>query len=127
MEIFKVAGIGVLAVILSGVLKKDNPEFVPIVTIAGGAIVLVMIISSMSGAIAAFDALVEKTGVDQKLFGGVLKIIGIGYVTEYASAICEDQGSRSTANKIQLAGKISIFLMALPIVNALVDSITRLI
>ena len=127
MEIFKVAGIGILAVIISGVLKKDNPEFALLVTISGGVILLVMTLSSMSGAVAAFDDLVNKTGVDQKLFGGVLKIIGIGYVTEYASAICEDYGSRSTADKIQLAGKITVFIMALPVINSLIESITQLV
>ena len=127
MEIFKVVGIGILAVIMSGLLKKDKPEFSILVTISGGVILLLMVLSSLTGAVTAFDDLVSKTGVDQNLFSGVLKIIGVGYVTEYASAICEDYGSKSTANKIQLAGKISIFVMALPVVNALVDSVEKLL
>ena len=127
MEIFKVVGVGILAVVMSGLLKKDKPEFALLVTVSSGVILLLMILSSLTGAVTAFDTLVSKTGVDQNLFSGVLKIIGIGYVTEYASAICEDYGSRSTSNKIQLAGKVTIFLMALPVVNALVESVKELI
>ena len=127
MEIVKVVGIGILAVVMSGLLKKDKPEFALLVTVSAGVILLVLILSSMSGAVTAFDELVQKTGVDQSLFGGVLKIVGIGYVTEYAAAICEDYGSRSTANKIQLAGKVTIFLMALPIVRAVIESVTELL
>jgi len=112
---------------MSGLLKKDKPEFALLVTVSSGVILLLMILSSLTGAVTAFDTLVSKTGVDQNLFSGVLKIIGIGYVTEYASAICEDYGSRSTSNKIQLAGKVTIFLMALPVVNALVESVKELI
>ena len=40
----------------------------------------------------------------------ILKVLGISYITEFASAICQDAGEKSIAGKIELAGKVAIFL-----------------
>lgn len=127
MEIIKIAGIGIVGVMISSLLKKDKPEFSLIITLATGMILLVLVLSQMTSVVTAFDDLVAGTGVDQSLFSGVLKIIGIGYLTEYSATICTDYGSNSVANKIQIAGKITIFLMALPIVKSLLSAVQSLI
>lgn len=127
MEIIKIAGIGITGVVIAGLLKKDKPEFSIIITIATGMILLVLVLSQMTSVVTAFDDLVSLSGVDQSLFAGILKIIGIGYLTEYSANIVTDYGSNSVANKIQLAGKITIFLMALPIIKSLLTAVQALI
>lgn len=127
MEIIKIAGIGITGVIIASLLKRDKPEFSVIITIATGMILLVLILSQMTSVVTAFDDLVALSGVDQRLFAGVLKIIGIGYLTEYSATVVTDYGSNSVANKIQLAGKITIFLMALPIIKTLLTAVQELI
>lgn len=127
MEIIKIVGIGFIGVLVSTLLKKSNPEFSLIITTATGMILLVLILSSMTEAITSFDELVNKTGVDSALFSGVLKIIGIGYLTEYSSTLCADYGANSIGNKIQLGGKIAIFLMSLPIIKGLVSQVIALL
>ena len=56
----------------------------------------------------------------------LLKIIGIGYLTEYSASVATDAGCASVAQKLQLGGKIVIFLMSISIVTALVDVVTEL-
>lgn len=127
MEIVKVIGVGIIGVVLAGLLKNDKPEFHLFVITATGLIILFIILSSLADVIASFSLLVDKSGVNEALFSGVLKIIGIGYLTEYSASICIDYGASSVANKMQLAGKVTIFLMSLPIINALVDIIAGLL
>ena len=127
MEIIKIAGIGITGVVIASLLKKDKPEFSVIITVATGLILLVLILSGLTSVVTAFDDLVALSGVDQSLFAGILKIIGIGYLTEYSATVVSDYGANSVANKIQLAGKITIFLMALPIVKALLTAVQTLI
>ncbi len=127
MEIIKVVGVGIIGVIIAGLLKKDKPEFHLFIIMATGLIILFIVLSSLTEVITAFSMLIDKSGVNESLFTGVLKIIGIGYLTEYSAAICTDYGSQSVANKLQLAGKITIFLMSLPIINSLVDLIAGLL
>lgn len=127
MEIVKIVGIGIVGVIISSLLKRNNPEFSLIITLATGMILLVLVLSAMTEAITAFDTLISSSGLDTGLFGGVLKIIGIGYLTEYGASICEDYGASSVGNKIQLGGKLTIFLMSLPIIRGLIEAIGELV
>lgn len=127
MEIFKIIGVGITGAIAVTLVKSAKPDFTVPVTIAAGTVVLIMLINSLSSAVYAFTELVEKSGIDDDLFSGLLKIIGIGYLTEYAAGICTDSGSPTVANNVQLGGKITIFLMSLPILSALIDVIGQLV
>ncbi|NCA67509.1 MAG: stage III sporulation protein AD, partial [Clostridia bacterium] len=80
MEIIKVIGVGIIGVVVAGLLKNDKPEFHLFVITATGLIILFIILSSLAEVIASFSLLVDKSGVNEALFSGVLKIIGIGYL-----------------------------------------------
>ncbi len=127
MELLRVVGVALVGVLLANLLKRDKPEWHLIVLVATGVIVLVIVFSSMTTVINSFGELLSAGGVDSTLFGGVLKIVGIGYLTEYAASMCADCGAQSVGDKVQLAGKITVFLMGLPIVSALVQTIMLLV
>lgn len=125
--IFRLVGIALIGVIVVLVLKTAKPEFAVFATIATGVIMLVTLMTSLSKVILAFDGIVEKSGVDGSVFSAVLKIIGIGYLTEYSSSIATDAGCASIAEKLQLGGKVVIFLTSISIVTSLVDVVTKLV
>ena len=125
--IFRLVGIALIGVIVVLVLKTAKPEFAVFVTIATGVIMLVTMLSSLTQVILAFDDIVAKSGVDEEVFSSVLKIIGIGYLTEYSSSIANDAGCASIAEKLQLGGKIVIFLTSISIVTSLVNVVSQLV
>lgn len=127
MDIFKVIGIGLVGAVISLLLKHTKSDFSALVVVATGVIILILILSELTDVILAFNDIVEKTGVSSALYGALLKIVGIGYITEYSANICSDFGADSIGKKIQFAGKVSIFIMALPIVTALIEVITALV
>ena len=127
MQIVKVVGVGLIGALVAGLLRQERSELYIFAVIAGGALILIVILSSLTEVIAQFGMLVGKSGVDESLFAGVLKIIGVGYITEYASALCNDYGVSSIANKLQLAGKVSIFFMTMPIISKLVGVISSML
>lgn len=57
----------------------------------------------------------------------ILKIIGIAYIAEFAAQITKDAGQGAMAAKIELAGKILILAMAIPILTVLIETILQLI
>lgn len=127
MEIFKIIGIGIITVFSYIVIKQLKPEFAIIVGLAGSIILLFSISDSIISVINSFASLVAKTGINTELFSLVLKIIGIGYLTEFAANLCMDSGCNSIADKILLAGKILIMIVALPIITNLIDIIVSLL
>lgn len=121
MILAKLIGIALIGVVAVSILKTTKSEFAVFAVIATGVVMLVTMMSALREVLLSFDELVEKSGVDDAVFTAVLKIIGVGYLTEYSASIAEDAGCASIARKLQFGGKVVIFLMSISIVTALVD------
>lgn len=125
--IVKLIGIALIGIVAVSLLRSAKPEFAVFAAIGTGIVMVITMISSLQSAILAFDDLVEKSGMDDRVFSAVLKIIGIGYLTEYSASIATDAGCASIAQKLQFGGKIVIFLMSISVVTALVDVVSGLL
>ena len=127
MDIVKIIGVAILTTFAVLVLKPTKPEIAAVVSIAGGLIVLLMFVSCLGGVISSMTSIVQRTGIKSDVFSALLKIIGIGYLTEFASGICKDAGNESMAQKVILAGKVIILVLALPIINNLIDIVVGIL
>lgn len=126
MEIFKIAAIGLLTALSAALVRDSRSDVAFAVVVAGGAIMLTMLVDYFTGIFAFFDELVNKTGVDRGVIKTLLKIVGIGYVAELAAGICEESGAKSVGDKIVLGGKLIIFTLTVPILRFLLDVIGSL-
>jgi stage III sporulation protein AD len=127
MDIFKIVAVGVVSTAIITMLKQIKPELSLLLSVAASIIILIMIINELSEVIMSFNIIAEKTGLNGGLFSAIIKIIGVGYITEFASGICGDAGSKSVGDKILLGGKIIIMILALPIVTSLIDIIVKIL
>ncbi|MBR2955695.1 MAG: hypothetical protein IKC54_00695 [Clostridia bacterium] len=125
--IFKLIAISIIGVVVVLMLRSAKPEFAVFATIATGVIMVVILLSTLQDVILSFDNVVKKSGVDESVFSAVLKIIGIGYLTEYSASIATDAGCGSIAQKLQFGGKLTIFAMSISIVSALIDVVGELV
>lgn len=126
MEIFKIAAIGLLTALSAALVRDSRSDVAFAVVVAGGAIMLTMLVDYFTGIFAFFDELVNKTGVDRGVIKTLFKIVGIGYVAELAAGICEESGAKSAGDKIVLGGKLIIFTLTVPILRFLLDIIGSL-
>jgi len=127
VDIVKIIGVALLTTFAVLVLKPTKPEIAALVSIAGGIIVLLMFVNSLSGVIINITSIVSRTGIKSEVFSALLKIIGIGYLTEFAAGICNDAGNNSMAQKVLLAGKVIILVLALPIINNLIEIVAGIV
>lgn len=127
MDIFRIIGVGLATAVTALIVKQVKPEIAIIVGVAGGIIMLLMLVDSVTSILSVFSSLTQKSGLSTSIFAAVLKIIGVGYITEFSANLCVDAGSTSIANKILLAGKILILVSAIPIVTNLIDIISGLL
>lgn len=127
MDIFKLIAIGFIGTIMVITVKNVKPEYSVFIALATGAIIIIALSNKIVDIISTFTKLADKSGLSSEIFNAILRIIGIGYITEYASSICEDNDCSSIAKNIQLAGKITIFAMALPIIIGIIDIVGELL
>lgn len=124
---FKLIGIALIGIVVVVLLRTTKPEFAVIAVIATGVVMVAIILSTLQNAILAFDEIVEKSGISDGVFSAVLKIIGIGYVTEYASSIAIDADCKSIANKLQMGGKLVIFTLSVSIISELIKTLSDML
>ncbi len=123
MELIRMIGVGLLTAVAALLLRGTKPELSFAVTIVGGVILLIFAIDVMAETFGIFAQIGEQTGIDSALIKILLKIIAIGYLIEFAAGIVEDFGSKSIADKLVFAGKVTIFAVSLPILQAMVSLI----
>ncbi|MGX1431395.1 stage III sporulation protein AD [Cytobacillus horneckiae] len=73
------------------------------------------------------EKLAVNANVNMVYLETILKIIGIAYIAEFASQITKDAGQGAMAAKIEMAGKIFILAMAIPILTVLIETIIQMI
>lgn len=125
--IFKLIGIALVGITVVMLLKTARPEFAVFATIATGVVMVVFLLGTLQDVVLAFDDMVKKSGVDDGVFFAVLKIIGVGYLTEYSSSIATDAGCPSIAAKLQFGGKLTIFAMSVSILSELIKITSELL
>ena len=121
MDIVKVVAVGLITVIATIIVKQVKTEIAMLITLAGSIVIIILAIQMLQGVFGSFLSIFNKTGVSNSLFVPVLKIIGIGYLCEFGANLCIDGGCNSIADKILFCGKITILIIALPIINSVID------
>ena len=127
MEILKIVGIGLVTLFCFLALREQKPEIAYLLTIAGGVLILLVVVDYLVKIVGTLTNLVSAVGLSNEIISAVLKIIGVGYLTEFGAGVCEDAGSKSIADKILLGGKIIIMFLSLPIITGLINIIAGLL
>ena len=127
MEIIKIIGIGLTALIVIIVLKQYKPEFAIYVSIVAGILILGLSLSSFSVIINLLKDISSRANINSKFLGIILKITGIAILTEFAVSICQDTGEKAIANKIDIGGKVIIMTISLPIISSLLEAILKVL
>lgn len=125
--IIKIVAIGLITCIATMIIKPIRSDFSVLIAILGGVIILFMVINYLTGIFAVLTDLVSITGLNNNLYSLLLKIVGIGYLVEFASGICSDTGNNSLGDKILFGGKIIIMAMAFPIVLNILEIIMEIL
>ncbi|RIV23012.1 stage III sporulation protein AD [Alicyclobacillaceae bacterium I2511] len=127
MHILQMVGFGLVATVIATVLRPHAPQFAIMVTMVAGTILLLMVMSYMSKVISPLQDLANTAQLNQGFISTVLKIIGIAYIVEFAAQLARDAQEGALATKIELAGKVGIVILALPIVMSVMNAILHLL
>ena len=127
MDIIKIIGVGLIALIIIIILKQYRPEFVIYVSIIAGVIILILIMDKVSAIIDLLTSLSNKTVINNEFLVLLIKITGIAFLTEFSVSICKDSGETAIANKIDIGGKVLIISMSIPIIASLLETIIKIL
>ncbi|HBS58556.1 MAG TPA: stage III sporulation protein AD [Firmicutes bacterium] len=109
------------------VIRQQRPEFALLLSLGLSVMIFLLVAGKISLILDLFNDLANRANVNQLYLNTVLKIIGIAYISEFGAQICRDAGESAVAGKIELAGKILILVLAVPIIAVVLDTIAKLL
>lgn len=125
--LFSIVGLALIAVSICLILKKTNPEISMLVCVVAIIIMFVIIIGSLNPIFDVINNWTSAFNLNNIYISTVIKSLGICYLTQLASETCKDSGYSAIATKIELTGKVTIILMALPMFLDLMQIIQRMV
>ncbi len=117
----KTALLGIVTIIAAMAMKQGKAEFATFVSLTGSLLLAWIALRLLEGITGGFERLEQLVAVDMEYMALLMKIIGVTYVSEFASALCRDAGYSAVAGQIELIGKLTILTIGMPIVMALFE------
>lgn len=118
MEIFKIIGVAFVTAISAILLKSTKPELSFAMTVTGVIVILMFVVDMLQNTVNILSTIASITGIENGLIKILLKIVGVGYLTEFSAGILNDFGSNAVADNVILGGKLTILILSLPIIES---------
>ena len=125
--ILKICAVGITGLIIISLIKAYKPEFTVEAVLCTSLILLWCALDGLQLAFTYMENLYGRLTYGREYFPVILKVLVIAYATEFTSALCEDAGEKSIGTKVELAGKICIFFVAIPVFRSLLNLLDSLI
>ena len=120
MGVLQAAGIGILSSVLILCLKELRGALAPTVRVASTLLLFGAAALLYGPIVGRIGALFEATGAAEHATP-LLRATGIALICELAAVLCRDMGENGVANGILLFGKLEILVLALPLVDAVLE------
>lgn len=127
MEVIRIIGIGLIALIIIILLKQYRPEFAIYVSILTGFLILLLVMDKLEGIITILQQFTTNTSLNSEFLALLIKITGIAFLAEFAVSVCKDSGESAIASKIEIGSKIIIIAISIPILSSLLEVILKIL
>ncbi len=127
MEIFQIVAIAIIGAMVIAVVRQFRSEVALPLTIVVAVTIFLLLVSRLATVFSTLRDLASRANLNFLYFDTVLKIIGIAYIAEFGAQVCRDAQESAVASKVELAGKILIMVLAVPIIVAILEVILQLL
>lgn len=126
MDALQIAGLTVCAAVIALVLRRLRPEAATALVLAAGAMTALLILPQLAEIVTGILSLADTGQVRDGYMVQLLKVGGISLLTDFAAQTCRDAGEDGLAMKAELAGRVLLIALALPVMRTLLAQILSL-
>lgn len=119
-ESLKICAIGIVFAIICVLVKTYRSEFAITTRLAGIIVIFGGIIFFLSPIVEYLKKLMGQA-LSLEYMEIILKTLAIAYMTQLSSELCRDCGENNIASGIEIAGKIEIIILSLPLIDKIIS------
>ncbi|GAB5082149.1 stage III sporulation protein AD [Hominimerdicola sp. 21CYCFAH17_S] len=127
MDIIAITGFCLTACIISKVLEKNGGEIKTVLTISAACVVIAKIVGELSQVQSVIKELFFHAQMSEEYLTIIFKGLGICYLTQLSCDCCRDCGESCIASQIELAGRVSMLVISLPLFRAVIGIVEALL
>lgn len=120
-------GIAVAAAVLCMVVRAHQPQMAGMLAMAAGLMLVLAALGNLSDVQGMLERLSALGGLQEGYLGVLMKVLGVSCTAEMASRICEDLGENGLSRYVALAGRLSVFTLAAPMLMTMLEMILELV
>ncbi|AEJ41454.1 stage III sporulation protein AD [Sulfobacillus acidophilus TPY] len=126
-ELLRIIGLGLMATIVIVVLREQRAEWALLIRLGVGVALFLLLVPDLAKLLSSLIKLSELAQISGTYVALLLKVIGIAYLTMFVAHIAYDANEVGTGWRIELAGKVVILLLAVPLIASIAETILKFI
>lgn len=123
MNMLGIAAGAVCISIIALSVKSMNGEIGQLITVAAVALVLGAVVPYIIKIVVSIKELASYSSMGERYLEPILKITGIAYISQIGAELCADSGEKALAARVEMAGKIAIGAITIPIAREAFEKI----
>lgn len=127
MDIFGVAAVSLCSVVIALLLKRRNEEYTMLLSLVTVIMLMVAALQNAAPMISEIQALTNSGLFNNGYIEILMKTIGITIISQVTVNICKDSGQSAVAYGVNLAGKVAVLVIAMPIITGIFSYINEIL
>lgn len=120
MTTLQLCMLAVTGVCAAMVVKQWKSDFLPLLRLALALLFAIAAVTTASPLVTYLSSMMGRDGVG-KYAEILMKALGIAVLTQCCAELCRECGESGAASGVELAGKVQILLLCLPLVNEILS------
>lgn len=127
MDIFQIAAIALCGVVIASLIKEYKPSLAILAVIATVLVIFGYILYQLTSVFDFLGTVYTKVSYGKAFFPILLKVLTVAYIADFVAQICKDAGECAIGSKVELAGKVVIFYLSIPVMMSVLETLTKLL
>lgn len=127
MSIYQLLAMVMACLLVYLLLKGFNERFTVFISVAGAVLILFYVCTKLSSVFSFIQHLSDSAGVNNQYFEVVIKGLAVCYLGEFTVSSCKDCGQSGWADKVVLACRCTLLVLAIPLFEDFLDVIMGLL
>lgn len=119
--VVQIVSLAVVGAILGVLVRERGGALAAAMSLAICGLILFLGLRFCGPILKVVEQLRTLSGLNGAVTAPLLKVVGIGLLTQFAGGICEDAGEKSLGTAVQLSGTVLALYAALPLIQSVLE------
>jgi len=127
MNISSLVGLALICASIIVLLRNYSPEFAIPISAITSIIILIVSIVFVNEIFEKITEIASLSAITSSNLKMIFKSLGVCYIVQIGKDVCNDCGETALADKVDLAGKITIAAMSIEIITQVVEIVLEIV